>query len=76
MPFEVLEGFEPRETRGRRLGSRNRNSLCRDAAVAEVREMVASGMSKIEAAKVAVRKYKLGVQAEYVARLAAKRDLT
>jgi hypothetical protein len=73
MSFEVGEGFEPNETRGRQAGSQNKDRERRDLAVAEARKLIASGMPKIEAAEAVIRKYRLGVQAEYVARLAGRR---
>jgi len=67
--FEIMDGIEMPENRGRRAGSRNRQTAVRDTAIEEARTLVAGGMSKIAAAKHVERKYRLGVQAEYIARL-------
>lgn len=69
MNFEIMDGIVMPENRGRRRGSRNKQTAIRDAAIEEARALAASGMTKIAAATYVERKYGLGVQPEYIARL-------
>jgi predicted TIM-barrel enzyme len=69
MSFEIMDGIVMPENRGRRRGSRNKQTAVRDAAIEEARALTASGMSKIAAATYVERKYGLRVQPEYIARL-------